>query len=130
MVTGCNRGIGKSVIDVFANNGANIWACTRRQDDSFSEYLLALSNKTGVEIKPVYFDFSEKANADDMIFEYNNLSLKTIYDKAKNIPLIDGRGLENKVFINGKKVRFIDESYNASPATMKICINYFNEIKL
>ena len=65
-----------------------------------------------------------------MIFEYNNLSVKTIYDKAKNIPLIDGRGLENKVFINGKKVRFIDESYNASPATMKICINYFNEIKL
>ena len=59
VVTGCNRGIGKSIMDVFANNGANIWACTRKPDDKFKEYVLALSKKTGVVIKPVYFDFSE-----------------------------------------------------------------------
>ena len=46
-------------MDVFANNGANIWACIRRPNDRFKEYVLALSKKTGVLIKPVCFDFSE-----------------------------------------------------------------------
>ena len=59
IITGCNRGIGKSIMDVFANNGANIWACIRQPDDRFTEYVLALSKKTGVLIKPVCFDFSE-----------------------------------------------------------------------
>ena len=35
VVTGCNRGIGKSIMDVFANNGANIWACIRKPDEDF-----------------------------------------------------------------------------------------------
>ena len=59
VVTGCNRGIGKSIMDVFANNGANIWACIRKPDEDFIKYISDLSNKTGVIIKPVYFDFSE-----------------------------------------------------------------------
>ena len=25
VITGCNRGIGKSILEVFAQNGANIW---------------------------------------------------------------------------------------------------------
>ncbi|SVB49038.1 uncharacterized protein METZ01_LOCUS201892, partial [marine metagenome] len=26
VVTGCNRGIGKSVLETFASNGADVWA--------------------------------------------------------------------------------------------------------
>ena len=59
VITGCNRGIGKSIMDVFANNGANIWACIRKPDEDFIKYISDLSNKAGVIIKPVYFDFSE-----------------------------------------------------------------------
>ncbi len=36
----------------------------------------------------------------------------------------------NEVFIDDKKILFIDESYNASPVTMKICIDYFYELTL
>ena len=32
--------------------------------------------------------------------------------------------------IGNKKIKFIDESYNASPVTMKICLSYFNELRL
>ena len=28
-----------------------------------------------------------------------------------------------------KKIYLIDESYNASPQSMKICIDYFNNLK-
>jgi len=64
------------------------------------------------------------------IFQYNNLPLKTFYKQVKKVPEVEGRGLTNKVIINNKKILFIDESYNASPSTVKICINYFNELKL
>ena len=30
ILTGSNRGIGKAMLDVFAENGANIWAYTRK----------------------------------------------------------------------------------------------------
>ena len=29
VLTGCNRGIGKAILGVFAKNGASIWACVR-----------------------------------------------------------------------------------------------------
>ena len=64
------------------------------------------------------------------IFEHNNLPLKTFYKKVKSIPRIEGRGLINEIVIDDKKILFIDESYNASPVTMKICIDYFYELEL
>ena len=30
VVTGCNKGIGKSILEVFAKNGAKIWASTEK----------------------------------------------------------------------------------------------------
>jgi UDP-N-acetylmuramyl pentapeptide synthase len=44
--------------------------------------------------------------------------------------IIDGRGVEKKIKINNKTIRLIDESYNASPQTMKICIDYFKDIEI
>ncbi len=64
------------------------------------------------------------------IFEHNRLPLKTFYEKVKCIPKIEGRGLINEVAIEDKKILFIDESYNASPVTMKICIDYFYKLEL
>jgi murE/murF fusion protein len=64
------------------------------------------------------------------ILEHNNLPLKTFHKKVKSIPRIEGRGLMNEIVIDDKKILFIDESYNASPVTMKICIDYFYELEL
>lgn len=59
VVTGCNRGIGKAILEVFARNGANIWACVRRSDDRFADYVTKLESETGVTISPVYFDLAD-----------------------------------------------------------------------
>ena len=39
VITGCNRGIGKTILEVFSSNGANIFACTRNIDEKFKSYL-------------------------------------------------------------------------------------------
>ena len=60
VVTGCNRGIGKEVIRVFAENGANIWACIRKENQSFTKFINYLEQEHSVKINPVYFDLGDK----------------------------------------------------------------------
>ena len=37
LITGCNRGIGNSMLEVCAAQGANIWAHAMKQNDDFEE---------------------------------------------------------------------------------------------
>ena len=60
VITGCNRGIGKEIVRVFAENGANIWACVREESGTFSRYINNLEKKHSVSINPVYFDLTEE----------------------------------------------------------------------
>ena len=56
IITGARRGIGRATVEVFASNGANIWACARKPDEKFEEDMRKLAGKYGVDIWPVYFD--------------------------------------------------------------------------
>lgn len=56
VVTGCNRGIGATVMTLFAEHGAEIIACARVETPEFAAEVAALSERTGVTITPVYFD--------------------------------------------------------------------------
>ena len=60
IITGARRGIGRATVEVFAANGANIWACARKQNDEFEANLRALSDKYKVSIWPVYFDVTNE----------------------------------------------------------------------
>jgi len=64
-----------------------------------------------------------------IIFVYNKLDVATFISSTKNVQLVEGRGLERKISINHKIINFIDETYNASPATMILCVDYFKKIK-
>ena len=62
-------------------------------------------------------------------FSENSLNIKTIQNTQKNLKPVDGRGLSHNILFNKKKVRLIDESYNANPDTTIQSINYFTNIK-
>ena len=74
VVTGCNRGIGKAIIENFAKNGANIWACIRKKDIEFSNFNIKL--EIGIDLwtiisKPLSFFFHEDFDSDfesDFVF--------------------------------------------------------------
>ena len=61
VVTGCNRGIGKAILEDFASHGASVFAVIRQERPEFTEYCNELSAKTGIAIDIVYADFQMKS---------------------------------------------------------------------
>ena len=80
VVTGCNRGIGKEIVRVFAENGADIWACVRKESRSFTKYVRNLEQKHLVKINPIYFDLGDK--------EQIKTSVKTIKEAKKSVDIL------------------------------------------
>ncbi|KLU65073.1 3-oxoacyl-[acyl-carrier-protein] reductase FabG [Desulfosporosinus acididurans] len=60
IITGSKGGIGKAIIELFAKNGANIWACARQQDNEFEAWISRLSKDNNVWIEPIYFDLCDE----------------------------------------------------------------------
>lgn len=58
IITGANRGIGKALVKAFAENGDNIWACIRKENSEFSQYIHELEKKNNVWIKPIYIELT------------------------------------------------------------------------
>jgi len=56
LVTGARRGIGMAVTKCFASAGTDVWACARKQDDTFEASLAQMADDYGVAISPLYFD--------------------------------------------------------------------------
>ena len=80
IITGANRGIGKAIMEAFAEKGVNIWACARQASDEFEEYIDKLSKDNDVWITPVYFDL----NDEDAI----KRSIKSITGEKKSIDIL------------------------------------------
>ena len=59
VVTGCLRGIGKKTLEVFAEQGGNVWACAQQVDEEFEKFCAELAKRTGTWIKPIYFDLTD-----------------------------------------------------------------------
>ena len=45
VITGCNKGIGKKILEVFSENGAKIYACVRKIDNDFNNQIKIISQK-------------------------------------------------------------------------------------
>ena len=60
VVTGCNRGIGKKILEVFSANGATVFACVRNIDEEFKSFLNELKQKFNNQIIPIQFDLNDE----------------------------------------------------------------------
>ena len=67
LITGCARGIGKSMVEVCAKHGANIWANARSQNENFNNYCQSISEQHSVSVIPTYFDLTSKAEIVDSV---------------------------------------------------------------
>lgn len=67
IITGAGRGIGRSVVEKFAHEGADIVACARKRNEAFEEQMRILSQSTGVKISTSYFDLEDEKEVSDEI---------------------------------------------------------------
>lgn len=84
IITGARRGIGRATVEVFARNGANIWACARQKDEVFEKDMLSVSEKFGVSIWPIYFDMTSKEQIQTavQIIKKSRLSVDSLVNVA------------------------------------------------
>ena len=65
LITGCNRGIGKEILERFVQEGCNIIACTRNIPDSLIESYHKLESEYGIKITPIAMDLSDEQSVKD-----------------------------------------------------------------
>lgn len=73
VITGCNKGIGKSILKKFSEAGINCIACIRKENEEFSNFCKSLEEKNKVVINKIYFDFQNKDEIKDSITKINSL---------------------------------------------------------
>ena len=114
VITGCSRGIGRSILENFALNGANCIACVRKKDEEFVNFCKDLSSKYKVNIDIVAFDLGIKKQVIE--------GAKKILEISKRVTVLVNNGgiLFNSLFqmTSEKQLRDIFE------------INFFSHIFL
>ena len=76
VITGSNKGIGKVILELFAENGANLIACARKETPEFVNTLELLKRKFNVSITPVYFDLEDPAQVKSAVTSIIGLKSK------------------------------------------------------
>tara|TARA_Y100000590_G_scaffold442580_1_gene570861 strand:- start:33 stop:776 length:744 start_codon:yes stop_codon:yes gene_type:complete len=74
VITGCNRGIGKKILEIFSEHGATIFACVRNIDEEFNSFSNVLTKKFNNQIIPIQLDLSDDnkiKEASNKIINYN-----------------------------------------------------------
>ena len=75
LVTGTARGIGNTMVEVFAAQGANVIAHARKDCIEHRDFCENVSQREGVQIVPVYFDLTKQDEIKSGFKEIRNLKI-------------------------------------------------------
>ena len=114
LITGCNRGIGKAMLTAFAEAGAKVIACTRKEDESFTQYCQELTTKTGSEIIQYHFDLTDEESIKAFISAF----YKT---KQRVDVLINNAGVVTKGLLQMTPIQKIKDVFQ---------INFFAQVQI
>lgn len=112
MISGCNRGIGKEAVRLFAEKGYNLICCIRRENEDFSAFVEDLKRQHGINVDILYFDMTDE----DSIKE----ALKPILKERRQIDvLINNAGIATGGFLQMTSMKQLKEVFQ---------INYFSHV--
>lgn len=112
LITGCNRGIGKEAVGLFAKHGYNLICCIRKENEEFSSFVSELKDKYQINVDILYFDMTDE----DSIKE----ALKPILRERRQIDvLINNAGIATGGFLQMTSMKQLKEVFQ---------INYFSHV--
>ena len=82
VVTGSNRGIGKSILSKFAENKCEVFACARKRNSEFENYCSTLSQKYKTKIHAIFFDLNNTEEMREAVLKIKKS--RNIGDYLKN----------------------------------------------
>lgn len=123
VITGCNRGIGRAILDTFINEGANVWACMRSQNVEFEEELAALAEKNNVWIKPVYFELADEDSIKAGI-------KKIIGDKQPIDVLVNNAGMPHSGLLLMTPMRDLRKVYDVNLIAPLLMIQLISKVMI
>ncbi len=114
IITGCSRGIGRATLEVFAQSGANVWACIRNITDEVRTDFQTIEKETGVWIKPVLIDLADS----DSIKK----GIREISKEKQNVDiLVNNAGVSYGTALSMMSIEKIKDLFN---------INYFAQLQM
>jgi len=67
IVTGANRGIGRSITELFAEHGCSVYACVRENRPETQQWMGMLASQHGVFVKPVLLDLADESSTKNVV---------------------------------------------------------------
>lgn len=113
LITGCNRGIGKEAVKLFAQHEAHIIACLRKPNDEFTAFALALQEANKVNIEMLYFDMLDEESIKAAL-------MPIIKEKRPIDVLINNAGIATGGFLQMTSMKQLKEVFqiNFSPTSI------------
>ena len=121
LITGTSRGLGKSFVEEFAKNGANIIAHAREETPEFMQMISAVSQKYGVSIMPMFFDMT---NADAMKNEVH----KIIANKMPVDILVNNAGVTDNVLFQMSSEIMLRNEFEVNVFSLFLLTQYISKI--
>ena len=112
VVTGCNRGIGLSILNNLSKNGADIFACVRKIDNKFIDLKKKIEEENNNKIEVIQLDLKSELSVKSAVEKINS------FDQKINFIVNNGATIHNKLFQMTK----MDEFYEVFK------INFFNQV--
>jgi 3-oxoacyl-[acyl-carrier protein] reductase len=123
IITGCNRGIGKSILELFASNGCNIWACSRTPSIEFDLLINELTLKYNIKITPIYFDLSD--------FNEIKQAIKIIFSEKKTIDiLVNNAGITYNALFQMSTIEKIENVFKVNFYSQVILTQYVSKFMI
>ena len=110
MITGANGGIGKSIVNLFLKNNANVICLVRKSDKKFDNYIKKISKNVTI----IQSDITDEINL--------KTKVEKIFSKNKKLDiLVNNAGIASGSIIEMTSQKNLKEVFN---------VNFFSQIKL
>ncbi len=114
LITGCNRGIGKAILEKFIDNNANIICAVRKADKDFLDYIENQKKTKNANLRVIEIDLLNIDNIRE--------SLQILYDSKEKIDvLVNNAGIAEGSIFEMLSIKSMREVFE---------VNFFSQLKL